>query len=45
MKGTTAIARGQFGKGRVICFSPHPEVTRGLEHFIQLAIRDARPKR
>lgn len=27
MKGTTAAARGTFGKGRVFCFSPHPEKT------------------
>jgi glutamine amidotransferase-like uncharacterized protein len=27
MKGTTAIASGAFGKGRVLCFSPHPEKT------------------
>jgi glutamine amidotransferase-like uncharacterized protein len=25
MKGTVAIAAGTFGKGKVICFSPHPE--------------------
>jgi len=25
MPGTTAIARGTFGSGRVFCFSPHPE--------------------
>ncbi len=25
MIGTTAIARGNFERGRVICFSPHPE--------------------
>jgi putative intracellular protease/amidase len=25
MLGTTAIARGTFGSGRVFCFSPHPE--------------------
>ncbi len=25
MLGTTAIARGTFGAGRVFCFSPHPE--------------------
>lgn len=40
MKGTTAIARGNFGKGRVLCFSPHPELTQGLEHFIKLAISE-----
>lgn len=25
MIGTTAIASGRFGEGRVLCFSPHPE--------------------
>jgi glutamine amidotransferase-like uncharacterized protein len=39
MKGTTAVARGQFGKGRVICFSPHPEKTEGLEVFVESAAR------
>ena len=38
MKGTTAIAKGQFGNGRVICFSPHPELTTGLEHTLLCAI-------
>ncbi len=38
MKGTTAIAQGKFGNGRVICFSPHPELTTGLEHLVRLAI-------
>ena len=27
MPGTTAIALGKFGDGRVLCFSPHPEKT------------------
>jgi glutamine amidotransferase-like uncharacterized protein len=39
MKGTTAIARGTFGKGRVQCFSPHPEKTPGREKFLQSAVR------
>jgi glutamine amidotransferase-like uncharacterized protein len=39
MKGTTAIARGKFGKGRVVCFSPHPEKTPGRETFLQSAVR------
>ena len=39
MKGTTAIARGKFGKGRVLCFSPHPEKTPGREPFLQAAVR------
>ena len=38
MKGTTAIARGKFGKGRVVCFSPHPEKTPGRETFLQAAV-------
>ena len=38
MKGTTAIARGDFGRGRVFCFSPHPEMTEGLEPLVQIAI-------
>lgn len=39
MKGTAAIARGTFGKGRVQCFSPHPEKTPGREAFPQAAVR------
>lgn len=34
MPGTTAIARGTFGKGRVLCYSPHPEVKSGPNHLI-----------
>lgn len=39
MVGTTAIAAGTFGRGRVICFSPHPEKTAGLEDFIRRGTR------
>jgi glutamine amidotransferase-like uncharacterized protein len=39
MIGTTAIARGRFGQGRVVCFSPHPEKTRGCESFVSEAVR------
>jgi len=45
MIGTTAIARGRFGQGRVICFSPHPEMTAGLEVFVQDAIDYVNRKR
>lgn len=38
MKGTTAIAKGQYGQGRVVCFSPHPESTEGLKHLVKRAI-------
>lgn len=34
MKGTTAIASAVFGKGRVICFSPHPELPGGPNQLI-----------
>lgn len=38
MKGTTAIASGRFGSGRVFCFSPHPEKTDGLGWLVQRAV-------
>lgn len=34
MPGTTAIAGAEFGKGRVLCFSPHPEETSGLHKYL-----------
>lgn len=34
MKGTTAIALGEYGSGKVICFSPHPEKTPGYESLL-----------
>jgi glutamine amidotransferase-like uncharacterized protein len=39
MIGTTAIAIATYGKGRVVCFSPHPEKTEGLEDFIRRAVQ------
>ncbi len=39
MKGTVAIASGSFGKGRVFCFSPHPESTPGLAPLVDRAVR------
>jgi len=45
MKGTTAMARGRYGQGRVFCFSPHPELTEGLERLVFDAIEDVRRKR
>jgi len=38
MIGTTAIAAARFGKGRVVCFSPHPELTKGLEGMLHEGI-------
>jgi glutamine amidotransferase-like uncharacterized protein len=34
MPGATAVAAAEFGKGRVLCFSPHPEETDGLHKFL-----------
>jgi len=44
MIGTTAIARGTFGAGRVFCFSPHPERTPAVEGQVLKAIRWAARK-
>jgi glutamine amidotransferase-like uncharacterized protein len=38
MIGTTAIASGTFQKGRVICFSPHPEKTEALWGYLHRAV-------
>ena len=46
MIGTPAIVAGQFGNGRVIIFSPHPEMTNGLESLVvQAALAVARKDR
>ena len=34
MVNSPAIFASRFGKGRVLCFSPHPEQTKGLESFV-----------
>jgi len=34
MPGATAVAASEFGKGRVLCFSPHPEETEGLHKLL-----------
>ena len=44
MQNTTAIASGNFGNGRVLCFSPHPEKTSGLERFVHRAVLAVVPK-
>ncbi len=38
MKGTAAIVRGTHGRGRVFCFSPHPEKTDGQESLVRAAV-------
>ena len=39
MVNSPAIVRGNFGKGRVISSSPHPEQTDGMEGFVEHAVR------
>ena len=39
MVNTPAIIAGEFGKGRVLCISPHPESTIALYSLVQNAIR------
>jgi glutamine amidotransferase-like uncharacterized protein len=39
MVDSPAMARGEFGKGRVIISSPHPEQTAGMEGFSEHAVR------
>ena len=38
MVDTPAIVRVEFGKGRVLLFSPHPELTEGMDDWLRLAI-------
>lgn len=45
MRGTPAIVAGNFGRGVVVLFSPHPESTPGLESMILSAIRLASRRR
>ena len=39
MVNSPAIVAGHFGRGRVLCISPHPEQTEGLEDFVARAVR------
>lgn len=39
MVNSPAMVAGEFGKGRVICSSPHPEQTAGMEGFIVKAVK------
>jgi hypothetical protein len=38
MVNSPAILASRFGKGRVLCFSPHPEQSKGLEPFVTRAV-------
>lgn len=39
MVNSPAMVAGTFGKGRVLCSSPHPEQTAGMEGFIARAVK------
>jgi glutamine amidotransferase-like uncharacterized protein len=39
MTGSPAIFASTFQKGRVVCISPHPEQTSGLEDFVPRALK------
>jgi predicted deacylase len=43
MVNSPAIIMGQFGQGKVICISPHPEATKGLQYFISKALKHVQP--
>jgi hypothetical protein len=38
MLGTTAMARGIYGKGHVVAVSPHPEKTDGLDNIVRRVV-------
>jgi predicted deacylase len=38
MVNSPAVFSGRFGRGRVLCFSPHPEQTEGLEDFVSRSV-------
>lgn len=38
MKGTVAIAAGTYGKGRVLCFGPHPEKTDATHELLKMGL-------
>jgi len=44
MPGCTAITSSRFHKGRVFCFSPHPELTVGQEHLLRRGVEWAAPR-
>lgn len=44
MIDSPAIFAGAYQQGRVVCVSPHPEQTKGLEHFVPQAIYWVSPR-
>ena len=45
MINTPAVVSAPFGTGRVVCFSPHPEQTKGLEKMVLSALEWTTRKR
>ena len=39
MVNSPAIIAGRSGQGRVLCISPHPEQTEGLENIVHRAVQ------
>jgi len=39
MINTPAVIVGEYGKGRVLCISPHPESADSLNQLVQNAVR------
>ncbi len=39
MPGTSAMVRSRFGRGRVFCFSPHPEKSESLGYLVREAVK------
>ena len=44
MTGAPALLAGSYGQGRIVCCSPHPEATAGLEEIFRHLIRAAAGK-
>jgi len=40
MRGSPAMVAGEYGKGRVVVISPHPETKNsGIEYFVHRLVR------
>jgi len=38
MAGRDAVIASNYGKGRVVAFGPHPELSQGLQHWLVNAV-------
>jgi hypothetical protein len=39
MAGRDAVVAAPLGEGRLVVFGPHPELSPGVEHWLQNAVR------